>query len=306
LVTPTSRIQLRHLSCFVAIARERTLARAAQELHLSQPAVSKTLAELEELAGRRLVDRGRSGAQLTPAGEHFLRYAVDVMRALDSAGAALTGSGPASVPTVRIGALHTVAAGPLAPAIARLRRQRPHAGVHVRTSDNPELLAALRAGEIDFAVGRMAEPSAMAGLSFELLYGESLAVVARPGHPLLAFGSPSRVPPSDLLAYPLVIPAPGTVPRHDAEGLFEAHGITLPPGGTQTQSASLSRALALVSDAIWITSHSAVQLDLDHGWLRRLGVPVPGGAEPVGLLRRSGADTSELAAALMEILREVS
>src|SRR5579871_1778642 len=73
-----SRIRLRHLTCFVVVAQERTLAAAAARLHLSQPAVSKTLAELEELAGRRLVERGRAGTQLTSAGEEFLRYAVDV------------------------------------------------------------------------------------------------------------------------------------------------------------------------------------------------------------------------------------
>src|SRR6266700_670285 len=67
--TALSRIRLRHLTCFVVVAQERTLARAAGRLHLSQPAVSKTLAELEDLAGRRLVDRGRAGAQLTQAGE---------------------------------------------------------------------------------------------------------------------------------------------------------------------------------------------------------------------------------------------
>jgi pca operon transcription factor PcaQ len=301
-----SRIRLRHLSCFVAIAQERTLARAAAQLHLSQPAVSKTLAELEELAGRRLVERGRSGATLTQAGEHFLRYAIDVMRALESAAAALAESGEPAVSAVRVGALPTVAAGPLATAIGRLRRRRPHAGVQVRTAPNPELLALLKAGEIDVAVGRMAEPAAMQGVSFELLYAESLSVVVRPEHPLLAFGSPSRVPPASLLAYPLVVPAAGTAPRHDAEGLFESHGITLPPGCTETQSVSLSRALTQISDAIWITSQNAVQLDIDRGWLRRLNVPVTGSAEPIGLMRRIGADTSELTAALMEILRHLS
>lgn len=204
---------------------------------------------------------------------------------------------------MRVGALHTVAAGPLAPAIARLRRQRPHAGVQVRTAANPELLSALRAGEIDFAVGRIAEPVTMQGVPFELLYGESLAVVARPGHPLLAFGGPPDFAPAALLGYPLVIPAAGTAPRHDADALFEAHGLTLPPGRTETQSVSVSRALALLSDAIWITSQNAVQLDISRGWLCRLPVPVPGGAEPVGLLRRTGADASELAARLMDILR---
>src|ERR1700742_2165856 len=85
-------VQLRHLRCLVAVAQERHLARAAARLRLSQPAVSKTLAELEELAGRRLVERGRAGTQLTPAGEEFLRYAVDVTQALASAAAVLTGA----------------------------------------------------------------------------------------------------------------------------------------------------------------------------------------------------------------------
>src|ERR1700685_2754529 len=93
-----SRIRLRHLSCFVVVAQERTLARAAERLHLSQPAVSKTLTELERLAGHQLLERSRAGTQLTAAGERFLRYAVDVTRALDSAAAALTESEPQRYP----------------------------------------------------------------------------------------------------------------------------------------------------------------------------------------------------------------
>jgi DNA-binding transcriptional LysR family regulator len=164
-----SRIRLRHLSCFVVVAQERTLARAADRLHLSQPAVSKTLSELERLAGRQLVERGRAGTRLTTAGEQFLRYAVDVTRALESAATALTAAEPRRFPTAQVAALPTVAGGLLAEAIARLQQRRPHAGVSVRTGTNAELLAALRAGEVDFAVGRMAEPAMMAGVSFEQL-----------------------------------------------------------------------------------------------------------------------------------------
>jgi DNA-binding transcriptional LysR family regulator len=300
-----SRIRLRHLSCFVVVAQERTLARAAERLHLSQPAVSKTLAELEALAGRRLVERGRTGARLTQAGEQFLRYALDVTQALGAAAAALTRAGAPRVPTVQVGALPTVAGGLLAQAIARLRRRRPHAGIGVQTASNPELLAALKSGEVDFAVGRLAEPAMMQGVSFELLYAESLVIVARPQHPLLASGDRSISPPA-LLGYPLVIPGPGTMPRHHAEGFFEAQGIALPPGCTETQSVSVGRALTLLSDAVWITPQHAVQLDIDRGWLCRLNVPVPVSAEPIGLLCRSRAHPSELAEQLMDTLRELS
>jgi len=300
-----SRIRLRHLSCFVVVAQERTLARAAERLHLSQPAVSKTLAELEVLAGRRLVERGRAGAQLTQAGEQFLRYAVDVTQALESAAAALTQTGTPRIQTAQVGALPTVAGGLVAQAIAHVCRRRPHAGVGVRTGSNPELLVALKSGEVDFAVGRMAEPAMMQGVSFELLYAESLTIVTRPGHPLLASGG-RNVSPLALLDYPLVIPGAGTVPRHHAEGFFEAQGIALPLGCTETQSVSVGRALALLSDAVWITPQHAVQLDIDGGWLRRLDVPVPGSAEPIGLLCRSGSNPGELAGQLMDTLRELS
>ena len=301
-----SRIRLRHLSCFVVVAQERTLARAAERLHLSQPAVSKTLTELERLAGHQLVERSRAGTRLTEAGERFLRYAVDVTRALDSAAAALTAAEPKRYPAVRVAALPTAAGGLLARAIARLRARRPHAGVRVQTGHNPELLTALQSGEVDFAVGRMAEPAMMAGVSFELLYAESLAVVTRPEHRLAALAPGRPVSLLSLLSYPLVIPGTGTAPRHDVEGLFEAQGIALPPGRTETQSVSVARALTLLSDAVWITPQHAVQLDLDRGWLRKLNVPMPGNAEPVGILSSSGAPPGELAKQLMETLRELA
>lgn len=295
-----SRIRLRHLSCFVAIAQQRTLAGAARKLHLSQPAVSKTLSELEAMAGRRLVERSRAGARLTPDGERFLRYATEVTRALEAAAAAIGGAAAPGVPVTRVGALPTVTGGPLATAIAGLRERRPHARIEVTTDSNPELLAAVKSGEVDFAVGRMAEPATMQGVSFELLYAESLAVVVRPGHPLASVET--GVPLPALLDYPLVIPGSDTAPRHDAEGIFDAHGIALPAGRTETQSVPLGRSLTLMSDAVWIAPQRTVQLDIDSGVLRRLDVPVPG-AEPVGLLSRSSVTPGELAAALMDTLR---
>lgn len=80
------RIRLRHLHTFVAVAQQGTLGRAAETLSLSQPALSKTLNELEELTGVRLFERGRLGAQLTTMGEQFLTHAVRVLDALNHAG----------------------------------------------------------------------------------------------------------------------------------------------------------------------------------------------------------------------------
>jgi DNA-binding transcriptional LysR family regulator len=302
-------IALRHLTCFVAVAQEHTMSRAAQRLHLSQPAVSKTLSELERMAGRQLVERGRAGTRLTQAGEEFLRHAAEVTRAVDAAARVLSRSGTGPLEAMCVAVLHTVPGPLLARALAQLRDRQPGAHVTVRTAHNPELLAALASGEVDFAVGRMAEPSMMRGISFELLYAESLVVVARPDHPLLCGARPAGLgglSARDLLGYPLVVPEAGTAPGLHAEAIFAAAGPGLPPGCTQTQSSSMARALALTSDAIWITPQHAVQLDLDKAWLASLDVAVPAAAEPIGLLSRSGPPASELAAQLMAILRELA
>ena len=216
----------------------------------------------------------------------------------------------------------------LVQAIARLHERRPHAGLSLRTGDNPELLAALKSGELDVAVGRIAEPAMMQGVSFELLYAESLAVVTRPQHPLAIAGD-KPVSPLALLDYPLVIPGAGTAPRHDVEGFFEAHGVALPPGRTETQSVSAARTLTLLSDAVWITPLHPVKLDLDRRWLRqaqrpgarrrragRHPVPQRGGAERAGqpahghpartILTRLDAATIRLKAVRLDRFRQGS
>ena len=85
----SQRIRLRHLHTFVAVAQQGTLGRAAETLNLSQPALSKTLNELEQLTGARLFERGRQGAQLTLPGEQFLTHAVRVLDAINTAGQSL-------------------------------------------------------------------------------------------------------------------------------------------------------------------------------------------------------------------------
>lgn len=298
-----NRINFRHVSCFLAIARERHLGRAAERLNLTQPAVSKTLAELESLGKVHLVERGRHGARLTPAGEHFLRYAVEVEQAMKSAAGALQRPAAPPVKILELGALPTVASGILPNALLRLRERQPHAGVRLHTATNDMLLSALKAGRLDCAVGRMAEPSMMQGISFELLYAEPLVMAVHPQHPLL---SARPVSPQSVLAYPLVIAPSGTVPRLNTDAFFDAHALSVPGNCTETLSVSVARLLARRSDAVWITPEFAARDDLERGELARLPLAVANAEEPVGLLRRSAGEPIELVEALAGILRELT
>ena len=254
----SQRIRLRHLHTFVAVAQQGTLGRAAETLNLSQPALSKTLNELEQLTGTRLFERGRLGAQLTLPGEQFLTHAVKVLDALNTAGQALNRKEGLNNDVVRIGALPTAALGILPSVIGQFHQQQKETTLQVATMNNTMLLAGLKSGELDIGIGRMSDPELMSGLNYELLFLESLKLVVRPNHPLLQ----ENVTLSRVMEWPVVVSPKGTVPRQNAETLLQSQGCKMPTGCIETLSASLSRQLTVDYNYVWFVPSGAVKEDL--------------------------------------------
>lgn len=296
----SQRIRLRHLHTFVAVAQQGTLGRAAETLNLSQPALSKTLNELEQLTGTRLFERGRLGAQLTVPGEQFLTHAVKVLDALNTAGQALNRKEDASADVVRIGALPTAALGILPAVIGRFHQQQKSTSLQVATMNNTMLLAGLKAGEIDLGIGRMSDPELMSGLNYELLFLESLKLVVRPGHPLLQ----ETITLSRVMEWPVVVSPKGTVPRQNAEALLQSQGCKMPAGCIETLSASLSRQLTVDYDYVWFVPSGAVKEDLRQATLISLPVPTQSAGEPIGILTRVDIPLSTGAQMLIAAIRK--
>ncbi|ASV55395.1 HTH-type transcriptional regulator GbpR [compost metagenome] len=296
----SQRIRLRHLHTFVAVAQQGTLGRAAETLNLSQPALSKTLNELEQLTGTRLFDRGRLGAQLTLVGEQFLTHAVKVLDALNTAGQALSRKDDQPTDVVRIGALPTAALGILPSAIGQFHKQQKNTTLQVATMNNTMLLAGLKSGELDLGIGRMSDPELMGGLNYELLFLESLKLVVRPHHPLLH----DTVTLSRVMEWPVVVSPKGTVPRHNAEVMLQMQGCKLPSGCIETLSASLSRQLTVDYDYVWFVPSGAVKEDLRQGTLIALPVASPGAGEPIGILTRVDSPLSSGAQSLLSAIRK--
>ncbi|EJX1954398.1 pca operon transcription factor PcaQ [Salmonella enterica] len=296
----SQRIRLRHLQTFVAVAQQGTLGRAAETLNLSQPALSKTLNELEQLTGTRLFERGRLGAQLTVPGEQFLTHAVKVLDALNTAGQALNRKEDASADVVRVGALPTAALGILPAAIGRFHQQQKSTSLQVATMNNTMLLAGLKSGEIDLGIGRMSDPELMGGLNYELLFLESLKLVVRPGHPLLQ----ETITLSRVMEWPVVVSPKGTVPRQNAEALLQSQGCKMPAGCIETLSASLSRQLTVDYDYVWFVPSGAVKEDLRQATLVSLPVPTQSAGEPIGILTRVDIPLSTGAQMLIAAIRK--
>ncbi|EMG7680762.1 LysR family transcriptional regulator [Salmonella enterica] len=296
----SQRIRLRHLHTFVAVAQQGTLGRAAETLNLSQPALSKTLNELEQLTGTRLFERGRLGSQLTVPGEQFLTHAVKVLDALNTAGQALNRKEDASADVVRVGALPTAALGILPAAIGRFHQQQKSTSLQVATMNNTMLLAGLKSGEIDLGIGRMSDPELMGGLNYELLFLESLKLVVRPGHPLLQ----ETITLSRVMEWPVVVSPKGTVPRQNAEALLQSQGCKMPAGCIETLSASLSRQLTVDYDYVWFVPSGAVKEDLRQATLVSLPVPTQSAGEPIGILTRVDIPLSTGAQMLIAAIRK--
>lgn len=292
-----SRLKLRHLQCLAVVGQERNLVRSAKALALTQPAVSKTVAELEDIVGRRLLVRRRRGVELTASGEVLMKHAVGTLRALQEGLALALEQPEADELRVAVGALPNMAAGPLPAAVARLAAQTPALRVRVLSGTNRQLMTQLRQGEIDLVLGRLAQSSAMVDLSFRALYSEPLVMVAAPGHPLLERATPPRL--EDLADFVLIVPVQGTPVRDTADAYLHARGTRPPPRLVEATDTSFAMGLLRAIHAVWFAPEGAVRSALARGELRRLPFDTRSTDGPVGVTVRNAGEPGEGARQLL-------
>lgn len=304
------RIKFRHLQCFLAVAQHGSLQKAADVLSITQPAVSKTLKELEATVAARLFERGRRGAVLTRSGEIFFRHALVSVSALREAVASVSPMRQHTQAVVTLGVLPTVAPWLMPQLLLQLDRIAASGGLalslKIHTDHNPTLLTQLRQRELDLVIGRFAEPVHMLGLAFENLYAEPLLLAVRPGHPLLQDAALSPYPLAHLSAFTLVLPLQGTAIRLTADNFFVARGLTQPPRTVETLAVSVARSYTASSDAVWLTPVSAVQADLDAGMLSALPVSMNGSEELVGLTLRADATPTDAQHVVLTAIRQLA
>ncbi|MGE4482695.1 pca operon transcription factor PcaQ [Acidocella sp.] len=283
------RIKLRHLSVFLEVVRLSSVVHAAESLGLTQPALSKTIAELEAILRVKLFDRSGRTLKLTGFGEMFHRYAGASLTALKQGVRSMAQVRRDEAAAFAIGALPTVSARILPRAAAAFTARNPAFKPRIVTGPNAYLLSQLRLGEVEFVLGRMAEPEMMRGFAFEHLYEEEIALVVRPDHPLLAA---SRFDLADIAHYQLLMPPPGSIIRPTAQHYLIAHALGPFAGEIETISDNFARAYVRASNAVWIISEGVVAEELAHGFLARLPADTSATRGPVGLTTRTDLQPS--------------
>lgn len=244
-----THLKRRHAELLVALDDERHLGRAAERLHMSQPAASKALAQLEEQVGYALFERGSQGSQPTNAGMVMIRHARYTLGAAERVAAELQAAEERGASLLRLGTLPS-AAPRLAPQlIAHLMPQLPRLEVKLVEGVLNELIDKLARDELDIVLGRLGSRLPSEDCEVIRLHEEPILVVARPGHPL---ADRDVLEAAELARWPWVLPLEGTLMRERLEEAFLQAGARAT--ASSMQSNSLLATLALLAQNDWLAA----------------------------------------------------
>jgi DNA-binding transcriptional LysR family regulator len=217
-------MDLRQLEYFAAVARRRHFGRAAEDLYVTQSAVSQQVLRLEEELGLALLRRTPKGVELTPAGAELLERAERILADVASARAAMEDQAGSLRGAVRVAA----ASGDgmrLAPAIAKFHDEHPGVRVALRQARLDEVLALVRDGSVDLGVACL-RGEVPRGLEVRPLTAEPLVLAVPPDDPL---DGASEVELGDLRGRPFIFTEPGTGLRELVVSAFGEVGFSPVP-----------------------------------------------------------------------------
>ena len=181
-------MELRQLAYFDAVVRHGSFTKAAQRLHVAQPAVSAQIRRLETELGTTLLERTTRRVALTHAGELFLSRARQALAQVDAARGDLAELSAVLRGRVRIGATQVLGSLDLPASLASFRRRYPGVSLALHTGLVAKLLGLLDAGEVDLILAPVHD-DLPAAYQARPLVPESLVLVTPPGHPLAARGN---------------------------------------------------------------------------------------------------------------------
>lgn len=250
------RLKLRHLEVFLVLNQAKSITAAAEAMHMTQPAVSHWLADIEVLVGTPLFVRGRQ-LKLTIAGDVLRRHAErmlgDVLRTSEELNAVRSGlSGRLSV-----GSILSAAPVLLPKAIARLQREHPGIVVFVVEATLETLLERLQRRELDLIIGPLDVRAHKSGFSSELLVEDTVKVVASPGHLIARQRKPTW---KEAASCAWIMPPAGTLMRTRLEGAFLDAKIPIPVPQIETASIITIQMLLRETDYLTVLSGSVANL----------------------------------------------
>jgi LysR family pca operon transcriptional activator len=247
---------------------------------MSQPALTKTLHELEDIVQVRLFDRHSRGVRITEAGREVVRTARKVLAEISRLDEHLDLLSTPGGVSIAVGALPVAAAGLLPGVLARLKAQHPQIQVRLQQGRTEELLPLLAAGDLDLIVGRLYAPAVPDGFQREALWSEPISLLARADHPIFAT---AEITIADIERFGLVLPTVTQRVGQDTEHLLSMLGMN-PAQSLRSNSYGFIREMMHDTDMLSVMPRLMMVGDLLRGSLRVVPLPVPAPDRPAGLI----------------------
>ena len=294
------RLKLNLLRVADALEVHGSLLKASAALSLGQPALSRSLSELEAIVGTRLFQRHARGVRPTEAGVVIIRLARRVLAEIGRAEDALDTLGAAGCGTVAVGVLPVAAVGVLPGVLIRLKAAHPALNIRLHQGRMEELLPLLATREIDLIVGRLYAPAVPDGYQRETLWEEPISILARAQHPVFALGS--LITAGVLRRYDLALPTVSQRVGQEIDHLLALLGLA-PDAALRSSSYGFIREMLLATDHISVMPRSMMVGDLLRGTLRVVPLPVSAAPRPAGLVLPADPPPSPAVAAFILALR---
>jgi DNA-binding transcriptional LysR family regulator len=295
------RLKLRDLSILMTVVEWGTMGKAAERLAISQPVVSKAIADMEHALGVRLLDRSQRGVEPTPYGRALIKRGIAIFDEMRQGIEEIELLSDPTAGEVRIGATDPINAAIVAPVIDRLSRQYPRMTFHVVAGVPGPLRLEVGARNVDFAISRFARPVSEE-YSEEILFHDALVVVTGPNNPLTRR---RKIELAELLNEPWVMDSPNTDFGSMQAGVFRAACLD-PPRLTVTATSIILRNELLATERFLTVAVSfSLVLPRRHPGLRALPVKLPDIRQPVGITTLKNRSLSPAAQVFLESVREL-
>jgi len=299
------RIKLRHLEVLLAVARWGSMARAAEHLAITQPVVSKTIADLEQIAGVSLLDRTRNGVEPTLYGRALLRRSAAIFNDVRATMSELESLSDPANGELRIGTTEPMTAGLLWAIIDRLSKLHPRVAFHVKLGDPPQLLdRELRERDIDLVIGRLSPQMQEADdVETEVLLEERTFVVVGNQNPLTRR---RKLKLTDLVNECWTLPPPESYPGSLIATAFQACNLPYPRSGVMVHSTQMQTALLATGRFVTFLPGTMLQFSAERLQLRILPVSLPILPWPVGIVTLKNRLLTPIAQLFIDCAREAA
>jgi DNA-binding transcriptional LysR family regulator len=266
-----SRLSPRQLALLVQLDEKRSIVHAAEAAHLSQPAASKALGQLEGALGVQLFSRHARGVVPTPYGEIVVRHARSLLAELKQTHDELEAARDGLSGDVRIGTAITSATSLVPQAVIALNRKSPKVRVRIELGFSEVLLRRLVARHIDIVIARLHTSQASSDVKFDAIAEDAHEIVVRTGHPL---ASRANLTLADTAGYTWVLPPAGNVMRDRLNAEFLKAGFDPPDNVIETPSLPVIASLLQNSDMLAPLATNVIGPLCETGVLAILSVPV--------------------------------